>query len=401
MITRTLKIATPAGVLQADWDEDESIPVEYSGPAAAIEYFKSHVTLNMLRGDDGYRLTPDALEPDEVIRFCQPEGSNVSVLLSAEDMMDQIRQETTMAEGAALDSASGAEFFELIGEGAQIMRGLDEDSPKFFDDLGRLREILALIGDPEPEPTGPWWNNEKRRNEVLETVRPFMSESQFRVVASNASRGEEKEFFREKLLEVANTIKGMPKTYDQDGKGMQSVAHLHYFKGSADWYITEKDKEGGVDQAFGWADLFGDGGELGYISIAEIVGAGVELDLYFKPATLASLLNKDEPAPDEGAAPQPGGERADPPVSPGNPTPGASDGEAAQGEVDPDYAEAMAYMQSFVESRADVLADDVGERMAGYIARFGGVEGFAELYTAAVDAYSRDVMKAAMATMAR
>ena len=76
-----------------------------------------------------------------------------------------------------------------------------------------------------------------------------------------------------------------------DGKGGQAVAHLHYFMGGCDWFIFEKDVEGGVDQAYGYAILNGDlhNAELGYISIAELVAAGVELDLHFTPKTFEEI----------------------------------------------------------------------------------------------------------------
>jgi hypothetical protein len=38
------------------------------------------------------------------------------------------------------------EFFAIIGEGAALLKNLDEGSSGFFDDLNRLREILAMIG---------------------------------------------------------------------------------------------------------------------------------------------------------------------------------------------------------------------------------------------------------------
>ena len=38
------------------------------------------------------------------------------------------------------------EFFAVIGEGAALLKNLDEQSSGFFDDLNRLREILAMIG---------------------------------------------------------------------------------------------------------------------------------------------------------------------------------------------------------------------------------------------------------------
>jgi hypothetical protein len=104
--------------------------------------------------------------------------------------------------------------------------------------------------------------------------------------------GEESPFFVAKLAELVDRVKTMPKTYEQDGMGDEAIAHLHYFRGGMDFYITERDREEGPQlQAFGLADL-GYGGELGYISIADIIAHGVELDLYFQPTTLANIKAK-------------------------------------------------------------------------------------------------------------
>ena len=90
-------------------------------------------------------------------------------------------------------------------------------------------------------------------------------------------------------------IKTMPVTYQQDGKADESIVYLHYSLGGANWYITEKDKTGtGTVQAFGLADLFQDGGELGYISIEELTSdeIGAELDLNWIPKTLREAKDK-------------------------------------------------------------------------------------------------------------
>ena len=108
---------------------------------------------------------------------------------------------------------------------------------------------------------------------------------------------EEHEFFQEKFVDLANLIDRMPHSYQTEGQGNQAIAHLHYFAGgSANWWITEKDKGAADDepeqrqsQAFGRADLFGDGGELGYISLPEIIANGGEMDLYWTPKTLEEI----------------------------------------------------------------------------------------------------------------
>ena len=123
----------------------------------------------------------------------------------------------------------------------------------------------------------------------LNQLSHFIGHAQRRALAVGL-RGEEADFFREKIAEYAERILTMPKTYEQDGQGENAIVSLHYFAGGqANWWITEKDADTdgeGQHQAFGLADLFGDGGELGYISIVELVANGAELDLYWTPKPL-------------------------------------------------------------------------------------------------------------------
>ncbi len=112
-------------------------------------------------------------------------------------------------------------------------------------------------------------------------------------------KGEEGRWFRDKLVELAQIVTTMPSTRGQDGKGMDAIVYLHYFRGSADFYITEKDS-GSMDddpeefqsQMFGYADVFGNGGEVGYISLHEILAGGCELDLYWTPKTIREAINR-------------------------------------------------------------------------------------------------------------
>jgi len=126
----------------------------------------------------------------------------------------------------------------------------------------------------------------------LMTLRKFMSPGQVQAMMSFAT-GEEGEFYRAKITELANMFNTMPHTYQQDGKGDQAVAYLRYFLGRGTWHITEKDMgKGGQHQAFGLADI-GFGGELGYISIVELIQMGAELDLYYTPKTLEKIREEE------------------------------------------------------------------------------------------------------------
>ena len=124
-------------------------------------------------------------------------------------------------------------------------------------------------------------------SKAIPRLRQFIGLAQISVMARNC-RGEEGQFFLDKIVELDGQIQSMPKSYQTDGQGGQAVAFLHYFTGSWDWYITEKDAgNGGQYQAFGLACGFEI--ELGYISIAEIIRAGAELDLHWTPTTLDAI----------------------------------------------------------------------------------------------------------------
>lgn len=132
---------------------------------------------------------------------------------------------------------------------------------------------------------------------ATELLRAWIGSQQLRVMFANC-KGEEGEWFQAKLQELANLVTTMPATRGQEGKGDEAIVYLHYFRGSSDFYITEKDA-GNMDdspeefqsQMFGYAELWG-GGEIGYISLPEILAGGCELDLHWKQKTLREAIKK-------------------------------------------------------------------------------------------------------------
>jgi hypothetical protein len=106
-----------------------------------------------------------------------------------------------------------------------------------------------------------------------------------------------KEHHRMKLLTKAIEAK-LPGRCEQDGKGDEAIVYVKFFypAGAATWYITEYDPE---DRTFfGLCDLYGDGGELGYVSLDELesfkgrMGLGIERDLHWTPCTLGEVRAK-------------------------------------------------------------------------------------------------------------
>lgn len=103
-------------------------------------------------------------------------------------------------------------------------------------------------------------------------------------------KGEEGEVIASVVMNIVAQIAAAPVTYATEGLE-EKIAALHYFKGACDWYIIEKDVEGGVQQAYGYANLGDpDCAEYGYISITELVQNGVELDLYWTPKPMSELV---------------------------------------------------------------------------------------------------------------
>jgi hypothetical protein len=135
-----------------------------------------------------------------------------------------------------------------------------------------------------------------RGNKALKKLAGFIGKSQLATV-KDCLKGEEGQWFMEKMEELDAIVESMPVTYGQNGKGDDAICYLHYFVGGYDAYITEKDMEEAEDpaeaqwQAFGFvrfAHMPGDG-SLGYICLPEILGNRAELDFHFTPKTLREV----------------------------------------------------------------------------------------------------------------
>ncbi len=130
----------------------------------------------------------------------------------------------------------------------------------------------------------------RKASQDMRTIRGFLGDRQAQAIADGC-RGEERQFFYEKLDELARIVKAMPKSYETDGQGDDAIAHLHYFTAEWGWYITEKDGDPdgqGQIQAYGMVD--GWERERGYVSIKEITRAGAELDLHWEPISLRQVI---------------------------------------------------------------------------------------------------------------
>jgi hypothetical protein len=78
----------------------------------------------------------------------------------------------------------------------------------------------------------------------------------------------------------------LPPLYAQDGFGDDAIAYIKLSHPDIDWlwFVTEWDSE---DTMFGL--VFGFEKELGYISLSELIGSNVQIDLSFVPASLKAI----------------------------------------------------------------------------------------------------------------
>jgi hypothetical protein len=101
-----------------------------------------------------------------------------------------------------------------------------------------------------------------------------------------------------KMESIINIINLMPKVYEQEElESDKRKFYLHYFTASSGFYISEKDLSNEQLQAYGFVCLNGDkqNAEFGYISILEIINAGAEIDLHFKPCLQTEILKEFKP----------------------------------------------------------------------------------------------------------
>jgi hypothetical protein len=80
------------------------------------------------------------------------------------------------------------------------------------------------FSSPPPAETVAARNTKMDAVNALKVLRGFIGPFQLHAVG-HGCRGEEKQFFFDKLVELAHTVATMPQTYEQDGKGENAVAY--------------------------------------------------------------------------------------------------------------------------------------------------------------------------------
>lgn len=254
--------------------------------------------------DDAAGMEETAGEPEPVEPGMALEGTETGLGEQRERLVLPERDEAVTIVQNASGASSAAAFPvtpsspALPGSGAATKAGqVGESGDLFGGDLFSMPPAAARAplsgGGKPPQEDGA----------LLAEIAAFLSRAQ-REVTRIGLRGPDAAFFREKVREIAEIIAQCPGNRETDGQGKNAIAHLHYFTGSADWYITELNREeAGEISAFGLADLGMGFPELGYLSLQEVLNEGAELDYHFSPRSLQYLLNEEHAAPETPPAP--------------------------------------------------------------------------------------------------
>lgn len=148
--------------------------------------------------------------------------------------------------------------------------------------------------EPEPEVTLTLKQKRDSALSAFSYLKDYVSDVQLRVIRSNLY-GEEAEYFCDLIAEITERVLLAPRSYEQDGKGEEAVAHFHYFVGGYDAYITELPYEIGEAHAYGYArfDHMPEGAGMGYISLEEIFKGKAEMDFHWEPKTIRMCKPRD------------------------------------------------------------------------------------------------------------
>lgn len=186
---------------------------------------------------------------------------------------------------------------------------------KKFDDRRKAFEIAKefLVKKPEMslkeyftqkenEPAKPDELTSEEKDFMLKDWKKFSSNMQILTMMDAANKGEEKQYFKEQIKNIAQKSLELKNRWQQsyDENLGKHKAGFHLFDANSDWYITEWD---GANEAYGYTILNGDKdmAEWGYIDLPSLQAAHkspfnqVEIDLHYND-------NYVEDNPDVGVA---------------------------------------------------------------------------------------------------
>ncbi|MGO2878513.1 MAG: hypothetical protein ACTIDT_01015 [Halomonas sp.] len=315
--------------------------------------------------------TTKALKPsDELISWkWLLNKKDITIIVAPERGSDvPIRQVARRIMGLAeKNSKTFARMNQKRAERLEYIDGLKGEIGELETELNSLTQQIEIanIEAEDAALNAPKPVTAKEGLDLLDDLRPWLSRQQYRAMADVIRNGEDSAAYIDRAKVLASIIDGMAETYEQEGKGDEATAYLHYSQGGGNWYITEKDAKGnGTEQAFGLANAAPGDTKLGHIGVDELTGAGVELDLYFDPKPLSQVTPVSEEQPPE---PQAEPEEPEPEAVPDELAPSeALIGVNEDGELAPEGAENIVKTAKGTEVQTGFTVVEASELIASH-----------------------------------
>lgn len=110
--TDTYTAVTPFGAVEVDFLEDGGN--EYTGDAGAVDYLKSVIL--QCTGQGGIGLTPESIEPVDLVNFCQPKGRGILIIEPIDSVLEYGPILGSDDDTQVLDAVSPIERVKLTAE---------------------------------------------------------------------------------------------------------------------------------------------------------------------------------------------------------------------------------------------------------------------------------------------
>ena len=171
------------------------------------------------------------------------------------------------------------------------------------DVMNKLGEIMeAVAREEEPEAEKEFSESQEKEEvevevspEELSLAKSVLPTSQY-VTTLRLSQGEEGNFFKQKIKDIAEVVKNAPKIYETNGAEQHPIVLRYFHPTGTETLVTEIGEDG---EAFGYQCLNGDYemAEFGYLDLNEIKNTRMmEIDYHVeKGMTVERWLYKEQP----------------------------------------------------------------------------------------------------------
>ena len=169
------------------------------------------------------------------------------------------------------------------------------------DELNKIEDLLPDTNKTQITQQAETVSNEKEQKPVtlsieeLSLAKSVIPEQQF-ITTLSLSKGEEGDFFKQKIKDIANAVSKAPKLYETDGAEQHALLFRYFHPAGTESLVCEIGEDG---EAFGFQCINGDyiNAEWGYIDLNELKkNPEIQLDYHVpKGMSIERWLYKEQP----------------------------------------------------------------------------------------------------------